>query len=136
MTSQGPGKNVMVSKAYFKNMTISQKLADILMLPFQVCAHQYQQWSPSVFAPHLVTGQCYLLGEDLQVGKDDKRRRVVCDYEHLSRRPMDHAWFAYCQQGHGASFAKDNKSLLFGAPGAYQWKGKSGSVIFYLLVSP
>ncbi|XP_056295655.1 integrin alpha-6-like isoform X1 [Pseudoliparis swirei] len=102
VTSQGPGKNVMT------------------------CAHRYQQWSPSpsLYVPRLVTGQCYLLGDDLQVGKEERTwRRVVCDSEHLSRRQKDPDWFAYCQQGHGASFAKDNVSLLFGAPGAYQWKG-------------
>ncbi|XP_035812832.2 integrin alpha-6-like isoform X2 [Amphiprion ocellaris] len=102
VTSQGPGKNVMS------------------------CAHRYQQWSPSpsLQIPHLLTGQCYLLGDDLQVGKEDRKwRRVVCDYEHLTRRQKDQEWFAYCQQGHGASFAKDNRSLIFGAPGAYQWRG-------------
>ncbi|CAK6964964.1 integrin alpha-6-like [Scomber scombrus] len=102
VTSQGPGKNVMT------------------------CAHRYQQWSPSPgpYNPRLITGQCYLLGDDLQVGKEDRTwRRVVCDSEHLTRRSMNHEWFAYCQQGHGASFAKDNTSLLFGAPGAYLWKG-------------
>ncbi|XP_022615886.1 integrin alpha-6-like [Seriola dumerili] len=100
--SQGPGQNVMT------------------------CAHRYQQWSPSpsVNVPRLVTGQCYLLGDDLKVGKEERTwRRVVCDSEHLTRRRKDHEWFAYCQQGHGASFARDNRSLLFGAPGAYQWKG-------------
>lgn len=92
-----------------------------------MCAHRYQQWSPppSLYVPYLVTGQCYLLGDDLQVGKEERTwRRVVCNTEHLSRRPKDHEWFAYCQQGHGAAFAKDNNSLLFGAPGAYYWKGK------------
>ncbi|XP_008293636.1 integrin alpha-6-like [Stegastes partitus] len=102
VVSQGPGKNVMS------------------------CAHRYQQWSPSpsLQDPQLLTGQCYLLGDDLQVGKENRRwRRVVCDNEHLIRRQKDHEWFAYCQQGHGASFAKDNRSLIFGAPGAYQWTG-------------
>ncbi|XP_061580836.1 integrin alpha-6-like [Cololabis saira] len=102
VASQGPGKNVMT------------------------CAHRYQQWSPSpgLYTPQLFTGQCYILGDDLQVGTEERRwRRVVCDNEHLTRRQKDHEWFAYCQQGHGAAFAKDNKSVLFGAPGAYQWKG-------------
>lgn len=102
VTSQGPGKNVMT------------------------CAHRYQQWSPSPspYVPHLVTGQCYLLDEDLQVGTEERTwRRVVCDSQHLINRPMDQDWFAYCQQGHGAAFAKDNRSVVFGAPGAYQWRG-------------
>ncbi|XP_057705780.1 integrin alpha-6-like [Corythoichthys intestinalis] len=98
VTSQGPGKNVMT------------------------CAHRYQQWNQH--SPRLLTGQCYILGDGLQVGKDERKwRRVVCDDEHLNRRQKDQEWFAYCQQGHGASFAKDNRSLVFGAPGAYQWKG-------------
>ncbi|KAM4621915.1 integrin alpha-6-like [Polymixia lowei] len=101
VTSQGPGKSIMT------------------------CGHRYQQWSPSPSpsVPHLVTGQCYILGDDLRVGKAKRTwRRVVCDAGHLNK-PQNPDWFAYCQQGHGASFAKDNKSLLFGAPGAYQWKG-------------
>ncbi|KAM3866988.1 integrin alpha-6-like [Diretmus argenteus] len=102
VTSQGPGKSIMT------------------------CAHRYQQWSPSpnLYIPHLVTGQCYILDDDLHVGKAKRTwRRVVCDAEHLNRRQKTHEWFAYCQQGHGASFAKDNRSVLFGAPGAYLWKG-------------
>ncbi|XP_019718941.1 integrin alpha-6-like isoform X2 [Hippocampus comes] len=102
VTSQGPGQNVMT------------------------CAHRYQQWSPSpgLYTPRLVTGQCYILGDGLQVGTEERTwRRVVCDAEHLNRRQKDQEWFAYCQQGHGASFAKDNRSVVFGAPGAYQWKG-------------
>ncbi|KAM8732326.1 integrin alpha-6-like isoform 2-T2 [Acanthopagrus schlegelii] len=101
VASQGPGKHVMA------------------------CAHRYQQKCPLTSIPCVVlTGQCYLLGDDLQVGTEDGDwRRVVCDLEHLIKRPIDHGWFAYCQQGHGAAFAKDNKSLLFGAPGAYHWTG-------------
>lgn len=53
-------------------------------------------------------------------------RRVVCSNKHLSDRQKNQDWFAFCQQGHGASFAKDGKSLLFGAPGAYQWTGEEG----------
>uniref|UniRef100_A0A4W6FCQ0 Integrin subunit alpha 6 n=1 Tax=Lates calcarifer TaxID=8187 RepID=A0A4W6FCQ0_LATCA len=90
------------------------------------CAHRYQQWcpNPSKDVCHLLTGQCYLLGNDLKVGNEDRLwRRVVCDKKHLTTHQKHHDWFAYCQQGHGASFAKDNKSVLFGAPGAYHWKG-------------
>ncbi|CAN9514650.1 unnamed protein product [Ophioblennius macclurei] len=100
VASQGPGKNVMA------------------------CAHRYQEWIPSQSLTHLLTGQCYLLNEDLQVGDEEHTwQRVVCDNEHLTRRHKNHEWFAYCQQGHGAAFAKDNKTLIFGAPGAYQWRG-------------
>lgn len=128
VTSQGPGKYVMVRETLRIQRKITvNRFYNSVILPLQTCAHQYQQWSPnpSLYISRLVTGQCYLLGDDLQAGKEEgKWRRVVCDSEHLTRRPKNHEWFAYCQQGHGASFAKDNRSLLFGAPGAYLWKGK------------
>lgn len=92
-----------------------------------MCAQRYRQWSPDTefYSPRLLTGQCYLLGDNLRVGKEERTwRRVVCDSEHLEKRQMSHEWFAYCQTGHGASFAKDNRSVLFGAPGAYQWRGE------------
>ncbi|XP_015243122.1 PREDICTED: integrin alpha-6-like [Cyprinodon variegatus] len=96
----------------------------LLFLRDEVCAHRYQEGSSSQYSPNVLTGQCYLLGDDLQVGAEERSwRRVVCDLEHLSRRQKNQDWFAYCQQGHGAAFAKDNTSLLIGAPGAYQWKG-------------
>lgn len=91
-----------------------------------MCAHRYKQWVPNAFAANLLTGQCYLLGDDLQAQlqtQDKTLRRVVCDVKHLDF-PKDQDFFAYCQQGHGASFAKDGQSLLFGAPGAYTWKGE------------
>ncbi|TWW54337.1 Integrin alpha-6 VLA-6, partial [Takifugu flavidus] len=45
-----------------------------------MCAHRYQQWVPVAFVAHLLTGQCYLLGDDLQaqvqVQQDKTWRRV------------------------------------------------------------
>lgn len=93
-----------------------------------MCAQRYRQWE-SDNVPHLLTGHCYLLGDDLNVDQENENRtwrRVVCEVKHL-KKPNTHDWFAYCQQGHGASFAKDGKSLLFGAPGAYQWTGEEGN---------
>lgn len=96
-------------------------------LPLQMCAHRYRQWNSNPKGPHLLTGHCYLLGDDLNVDEEKRNcRRVVCEDEHLFKTQHNHDWFAYCQQGHGASFAKDGQSLLFGAPGAYQWKGEEG----------
>lgn len=94
-----------------------------------MCAQRYRQWEPNNNAPHLITGQCYLLGDNLEVDQDiDYRtwRRVVCENRHLSYNARNQDGFAYCQQGHAASFAKDGTSLLFGAPGAFQWKGEEG----------
>lgn len=87
-----------------------------------MCAHRYQHWMPDAFGAHLLTGQCYLLGDDLRVQTQDKTwRRVVCESEHLSNSQNNHHWFTYCQQGHGAAFSKDEQSLLLGA---YSWKGE------------
>uniref|UniRef100_A0A3B4B8G4 Uncharacterized protein n=1 Tax=Periophthalmus magnuspinnatus TaxID=409849 RepID=A0A3B4B8G4_9GOBI len=92
--------------------------------PIQFDNEGMLEWIPGQYVPHVLTGQCYLLGDDLRAGGEERTwRRVVCDSQHLLSRRMDHEWFAYCQQGHGATFAKDNTSVIFGAPGAYQWKG-------------
>uniref|UniRef100_A0A8C6KDU9 Integrin alpha-6-like n=1 Tax=Nothobranchius furzeri TaxID=105023 RepID=A0A8C6KDU9_NOTFU len=110
----------------FRRHTTLWMLKPFLPSLFQTCAHRYQEWSMSSGSdvPNLLTGQCYILGNDLHVREAGMRdRRVLCDDARLKRRSKNHDWFAYCQQGHGASFAKDNVSLLFGAPGAYQWKG-------------
>lgn len=101
-----------------------------------MCGHRYRQWNPGEDVPLLLTGQCYLLGDSLQVGEEDRSwRRVVCDLQHLQNRRMDHEWFAYCQQGHGATFAKDNMSMVFGAPGAYQWKGTRCLLMFLVVAN-
>lgn len=105
-----------------------------------MCAHKYRQWHGDQNVPNLLTGQCYLLGDNLKVGTEERTwRRVVCDLKHLSNRQRNQDWFAFCQQGHGASFAKDGKSLLFGAPGAYQWTGEEGhkqlEMLFCFLVN-
>lgn len=94
----------------------------------QMCAQKYREWQEKDDLPHILTGQCYLLGDNLKVGPEERTwRRVVCDKQHVQQKPKDHGGFAFCQQGHGASFAKDGKSLLFGAPGAYEWTGEGGN---------
>lgn len=38
-------------------------------------------------------------------------------------READKHKFGYCQQGLSVAFSKDSKYLVYGAPGAYDWKG-------------
>lgn len=41
-------------------------------------------------------------------------------------RARGHERFGSCQQGLSATFTKDYHYLIFGAPGAYNWKGEGG----------
>ncbi|XP_051514484.1 integrin alpha-6 [Myxocyprinus asiaticus] len=75
------------------------------------CAHRYQDWS---FGNQLVLGRCFVLKQDLKV----EDTRAFC-----RNRPAQKHMFGYCQQGLSVAFAKDNNYLVFGAPGAYDWKG-------------
>lgn len=111
----------------------------LISLSLQMCAQKYREWQESDNMPHILTGQCYLLEDNLKKGPEGGTwRRVVCDGKHLQDGQTNQDWFAFCQQGHGASFAKDGKSLLFGAPGAYQWTGEEGRKqleMFFVFVS-
>lgn len=49
---------------------------------------------------------------------DEVSTRSFC----RNREPEKHK-FGYCQQGLSVAFSKDSKYLVFGAPGAYDWKG-------------
>lgn len=82
------------------------------------CAHRYQRRT-SVNTPtesRDIIGRCYVLGQDLVV--DDTYKWQFCD-----SRPRGHEMFGSCQQGLSATFDKDYHYLIFGAPGAYNWKG-------------
>ncbi|KAK1804505.1 hypothetical protein P4O66_020513, partial [Electrophorus voltai] len=76
-----------------------------------VCAHRYQYW---VHSSQLVLGRCFILGEDLNV----EDTRTFC-----LNRPSDKVLFGYCQQGLSVAFTNDSNYIVFGAPGAYDWKG-------------
>ncbi|XP_067891516.1 integrin alpha-6-like isoform X2 [Heterodontus francisci] len=95
--SQGPGGKVMV------------------------CAHRYEQ-RRHVNKPEEsrdVTGQCYILSQDLVFRGDETDINVkLC-----AGRPQGHEKFGICQQGVASTFTKGGNYSVYGAPGAYNWKG-------------
>lgn len=56
--------------------------------------------------------------QDLKLEDDSEDKRSFC-----YRRKVDKHMFGYCQQGISVAFTRDSKYVIFGAPGAYEWKG-------------
>ncbi|TWW54402.1 Integrin alpha-6 VLA-6 [Takifugu flavidus] len=51
---------------------------DLLVIcTLPMCAHRYQQWVPDAFVAHLLTGQCYLLGDDLQAQVQTQDKTIL-----------------------------------------------------------
>ncbi|XP_008331975.1 integrin alpha-6b isoform X2 [Cynoglossus semilaevis] len=99
VSSQGPGGKVMT------------------------CAHRYQRRTNvnTTIESRDIIGRCYVLSEHLEIdslASEDGGTWHFCD-----SRPRGHEMFGSCQQGISATFDKDYHYLIFGAPGAYNWKG-------------
>ncbi|PWA31315.1 hypothetical protein CCH79_00002766 [Gambusia affinis] len=103
--SQGPGGKVVVPELW--------------MMSFQTCAHRYQKHSR---VSQSVLGRCYVFSQDLTIKYDDMDggEWKFCQGR---RGETDHAWYGVCQQGLGVTFTKDYHYVVFGAPGARNWKG-------------
>ncbi|XP_036400795.1 integrin alpha-6-like [Megalops cyprinoides] len=87
------------------------------------CAHRYQRrlYPGSLGESRDITGRCYVLSEDLHIdanSDEDGGNWKFCD-----GRARGHEMFGSCQQGLSATFTKDYRYVVFGAPGAYNWKG-------------
>ncbi|XP_070700726.1 integrin alpha-6-like isoform X2 [Pempheris klunzingeri] len=87
------------------------------------CAHRYQRRNNmnSLIETRSIIGRCYVLSQDLTinpVSSEDGGSWHFCE-----SRPRGHEMFGSCQQGLSATFDKDYHYLIFGAPGAYNWKG-------------
>ncbi|XP_057714460.1 integrin alpha-6-like isoform X2 [Corythoichthys intestinalis] len=87
------------------------------------CAHRYQRRT-NVRTPiesRDIIGRCYVLSQDLQI--DPSSEEDGGSWHFCNNRPRGHELFGSCQQGLSATFDKDYHYLIFGAPGAYNWKG-------------
>lgn len=87
------------------------------------CAHRYQR---RLFANTLqesrdIIGRCYVLSQDLTI--DTSSDEDGGNWNFCEGRARGHEMFGSCQQGLAATFTKDYHYLVFGAPGAYNWKG-------------
>uniref|UniRef100_A0A3B5MMJ3 Integrin, alpha 6a n=1 Tax=Xiphophorus couchianus TaxID=32473 RepID=A0A3B5MMJ3_9TELE len=83
------------------------------------CAHRYQKHSR---VSQSVLGRCYVFSQNLTINYDDMDggQWKFCEGR---RGETDHAWYGVCQQGLGVTFTKDYHYVVFGAPGARNWKG-------------
>ncbi|XP_008300785.1 integrin alpha-6-like isoform X2 [Stegastes partitus] len=87
------------------------------------CAHRYQRRTNvnTALESRDIIGRCYVLSQDLTIdpiSSEDGGNWHFCD-----SRPRGHEMFGSCQQGLSATFDNDYHYLIFGAPGAYNWKG-------------
>uniref|UniRef100_A0A4W3IPE9 Integrin subunit alpha 6 n=1 Tax=Callorhinchus milii TaxID=7868 RepID=A0A4W3IPE9_CALMI len=86
-----------------------------------VCAHRYEQrrYRNTATESREVTGQCYILSEDLVFRDYEFDANVKICHGRLS----SHKKFGICQQGVASTFGKDSDYAVYGVPGAYNWKG-------------
>lgn len=87
------------------------------------CAHRYQRrfFVNTAQESRDITGRCYVLSQDLRI--DQSTGDEGGDWKFCEGRARGHERFGSCQQGMSATFTKDYHYLVFGAPGAFNWKG-------------
>ncbi|XP_063067877.1 integrin alpha-6-like isoform X2 [Engraulis encrasicolus] len=94
------------------------------------CAHRYQRrrYVGSIHETWDIMGRCFALAQDLTMDPDQDSTEGD-HWMFCKGRRGGHARFGSCQQGLSATFTKDGPLtgdehyLIFGAPGAYNWKG-------------
>uniref|UniRef100_A0A3Q3VLA2 Uncharacterized protein n=1 Tax=Mola mola TaxID=94237 RepID=A0A3Q3VLA2_MOLML len=87
------------------------------------CAHRYQRrlFVNTPQESRDITGRCYVLSQDLTI--DASSDEDGGNWNFCEGRARGHEMFGSCQQGLAATFTKDYHYVVFGAPGAYNWKG-------------
>lgn len=87
------------------------------------CAHRYQTrlFANTPQESLDITGRCYVLSQDLTI--DTSSDEDGGSWNFCQGRARGHEMFGSCQQGLAATFTKDYHYVVFGAPGAYNWKG-------------
>uniref|UniRef100_UPI0037E92270 integrin alpha-6 isoform X1 n=1 Tax=Semicossyphus pulcher TaxID=241346 RepID=UPI0037E92270 len=87
------------------------------------CAHRYQRrlFVNTPQESRDITGRCYVLSQDLTI--DTASDEDGGNWNFCEGRARGHEMFGSCQQGLAATFTKDYHYVVFGAPGAYNWKG-------------
>uniref|UniRef100_A0A674CW57 Integrin, alpha 6b n=1 Tax=Salmo trutta TaxID=8032 RepID=A0A674CW57_SALTR len=88
------------------------------------CAHRYQRrlFVNTAQESRDITGRCYVLSQDLTIGTESDEDGG--NWRFCEGRARGHERFGSCQQGLSATFTRDYHYLVFGAPGAYNWKGR------------
>ncbi|XP_061081746.1 integrin alpha-6-like [Conger conger] len=85
------------------------------------CAHRYQMrhFGNTPQESRSITGRCYMLSEDLSISSEEDGGL----WNFCEGRGSGYERFGFCQQGLSATFTQDYHYIVFGAPGAYSWKG-------------
>lgn len=93
-------------------------------LSLQTCAHRYQLrlFVNTPQESRDITGRCYVLSQDLTINA--RSDEDGGNWRFCEGRARGHERFGSCQQGLSATFTRDYEYLVFGAPGAYDWKGR------------
>uniref|UniRef100_A0A8C9VB45 Integrin subunit alpha 6 n=1 Tax=Scleropages formosus TaxID=113540 RepID=A0A8C9VB45_SCLFO len=93
------------------------------------CAHRYQRrlFVNTPQESRDITGRCYVLSEDLSI--DALSDEDGGNWKFCEGRARGHERFGSCQQGLSATFTKDYHYVVFGAPGAYNWKGIANNTL-------
>uniref|UniRef100_A0AAY5KG37 Integrin alpha-2 domain-containing protein n=1 Tax=Esox lucius TaxID=8010 RepID=A0AAY5KG37_ESOLU len=86
------------------------------------CAHRYQQRKRvnSDDESRYILGRCYVLSQDLTIKQEPGDGG---DWKLCEGRKAGHEQYGSCQQGISATFTQDPYYLVFGVPGAFNWKG-------------
>lgn len=86
----------------------------------QVCAHRYTQvlWS-GVEDQRRMVGKCYVRGNDLQLDPTDDWQTY---HNEMCNSNTNYLQTGMCQLGTSGGFTQN--TVYFGAPGAYNWKGR------------
>uniref|UniRef100_A0A8C5AM22 Integrin alpha-6-like n=1 Tax=Gadus morhua TaxID=8049 RepID=A0A8C5AM22_GADMO len=87
------------------------------------CAHRYQTRNNvgKEIETRNIIGRCYVMSQDLTMNPKDNEDNG--NWHFCNGRNYGHERFGSCQQGLSATFDKEYHYLIFGAPGAYNWKG-------------
>ncbi|TSM68891.1 Integrin alpha-6 [Bagarius yarrelli] len=87
------------------------------------CAHRYQRrlFVNTPQESRDITGRCYVLSQDFSI--DSQSDEDGGNWKFCEGRARGHERFGACQQGLAATFTNDYHYVIFGAPGAYNWKG-------------
>ncbi|XP_014868820.1 PREDICTED: integrin alpha-6-like isoform X1 [Poecilia mexicana] len=84
------------------------------------CAHRYQKIRSG---SQSVLGRCYVFSQDLTINLSDDMDGGDWKFCEGRDGDTDHVRYGVCQQGLGVTFTKDYHYVVFGAPGARNWKG-------------
>ncbi|XP_076858883.1 integrin alpha-6 isoform X2 [Brachyhypopomus gauderio] len=87
------------------------------------CAHRYQRrlFANTAQESRDITGRCFVLSQDLSI--DSQSDEDGGNWKFCEGRTRGHERFGACQQGLAATFTRDYHYVIFGAPGAYNWRG-------------